>query len=187
MLITPSTFVDFGIPCAPIASISRLGLFGTSTNPPVQSASPRGAPFVRNRTKFVSDRSEHLWFHQNPDADRSPSAESFRPQIHTLVEPIVLSNYVFRSSKSVQPLLSYRRFRFCTQLSLFATCFSFGPIAGPSLHRFACSSLRLTRVNAPVRLVVAARVCDQPLSLYSAFCVPALLYCSRSLLCSLSE
>ena len=111
MLITLSTFIDFGIPCAPIASISRLGLFGTSTNPSVQSASPRAAPVVHNRTKFVSDRSEQLWFHQNPDAYRSPSARPFCPQIHTLVEPIVLSNYVFRSSKSVQPLLSYRRFR----------------------------------------------------------------------------
>ena len=112
LLITLSTFVDFGIPCAPIASISRLGLFGTSTNPSVQSASPRAAPFVRNRTKFISDCSEQLWFHKNPDAYRSPSAWPFHLQINTLVEPIVLSNYVFRSSKSVQPLLRYRQFRF---------------------------------------------------------------------------
>lgn len=151
MLITLSTFVDFGIPCAPIASISRLGLFGTSTNPSVQSASPRAAPFVRNRTKFVSDRSEQLWFHQNPDAYRSPSARPFRPQIHTLVEPIVLSNHVFRSSKSVQPLLSYRRF--CLLHSAEPVCNSF----------FVWPHCR--PVPAPFRvLVVASDSCQRPRS-----------------------
>ena len=187
MLITPSTFVDFGIPCALIASISRLGLFGTSTNPPVQSASPRAAPFVRNRTKFVSDRSEHFWFLKNPDAHRSPSAGPFRPPFNTLVEFIVLYKYVLRSSKSAYSFPSYRQFRVLHSAESVCNSQLVSPHCRP--------------VPAPFRvLVVAFDSCQRPLSFGSrSSCLRLAVVsvqrivrassvgCSRSLLCSLSE
>ena len=116
-----------------------------------QSASPRVAPFARNRTKFVSDRPEHFWFSKNPDAYRSPSASPFCPQINTLVEFIVLYKHVLRSSKSAHSFPRYRRF--CVLHSAEPVCNSF----------FVWPHCR--PVPAPFRvLVVASDPCQRPRS-----------------------